>query len=295
MFKTVKTFIFASAFLSGAALFGQEITGLVGAVNKNADGVYSNKSSAGMIAHLKFSEQLKEGYYSLTLDCKTNFPVLIWAAGKGCAGDYCYTSPVKEMQKRQYYFKVNDPKQTNVRLQLDVPKGNQEKVNFNARDFKLTALENIPGNMFPDFQTALKQTVDGENFIYCFSLSKTAAITKINRDGAPVLSIEGKAEKQGQSIGASAAFPVTNQGKLTLKFTAKSAGGSKQMFVLVRDTFWKKGADRKNFTLTNEWTDYTFEIDCAKKFKEGIALATADCRFGQGVYLFKDFSITYTK
>ena len=111
----------------------------------------------------------------------------------------------------------------------------------------------------------------------------------------PVLSIEGNAEKLYQSVGCTVGFPLTNSGKLTVKFTAKSAGGAKQMFVLVRDNFWKNGDARKNFTLTNEWADYTVEVDCAKSMKEGIVLGAADCRFGQGVYLFKDFSITWTK
>ena len=235
MFKTAKTFIFAAALLSGAAISALEVTEFGGAI-KNADGVYANKHRTGLSGLLKFSAPLKAGYYSLALDCKSDFPLLVWAVGKGCAGGYCYTAPVKEMQKRQYYFKVNDPKQTNVRLQLDVPKGNKANVNFNARNFKLTALEDIPGNMFPDFQSALKQTADGENFIYCFCLSKTADVTRTTSDGVPVLSIEGKAEKQDHSTVTSASFPAVNSGKMTVKFTAKSAGGSKKMKILMINT-----------------------------------------------------------
>lgn len=294
MFKTAKTFIFAAALLSGAAISALEVTEFGGAI-KNADGVYANKHRTGLSGLLKFSAPLKAGYYSLALDCKSDFPLLVWAVGKGCAGGYCYTAPVKEMQKRQYYFKVNDPKQTNVRLQLDVPKGNKANVNFNARNFKLTALEDIPGNMFPDFQSALKQTADGENFIYCFCLSKTADVTRTTSDGVPVLSIEGKAEKQDHSTVTSASFPAVNSGKMTVKFTAKSAGGSKKMKILIHDAFWKKGGESRTFTLTNEWADYSFAIDCAKKFKEGIQIGNAYCQFGQGIYLFKDFSITYAK
>ena len=67
------------------------------------------------------------------------------------------------------------------------------------------------------------------------------------------------------------------------------------MFIIARDLYWKKGGVRKYFTLTKNWAEYTFEINCAKDFKEGIVLAVADFRLGQGVYLFKDFSITYSK
>lgn len=280
--------------LGGAALFGQEIADLTG-TKKNDKGEYVNKHSFGMYATLRFSEALKPGYYSMTCEFSNNFPTVFWATGTGTTGSYYTCAPVDAAQKMLYYFKVTDFSQMAFRVVAQVPKGNKKQVNFAAKDFKLAALNEIPENMFPEFQTVLKAAPDGARFIYCFSDSKSALITKTTKDGIPVMSIEGNSDKQYNSIGTTLGFPVTNAGKLTVKFTAKSAGGSKQMFVLVRDNFWKKGGNRKNFTLTNDWADYTFELDCAKKFKDGIVLAVADCRFGQGIYLFKDFSVTYKK
>ena len=282
----------AALVLGGAALFGQEVIGLKGA-KKNERGEYVNQT-AMMYGHLQFSEALKPGYYKL--DCKVadKFPTQFWAQ-RGAVGGYLFCRTADAPRDFLYYFKVTDSSKATFVIKSEVPKGNKTKVDFAVKDFKLTALKGIPSDMFPDFQKALKTTPDGKNFIYCFSDHKTAKIAKTTIDGIPVMSVEGNAEKQNASIGCTVPFPAVNGGRLTVKFTAKSGGGSKQMLVLVRDSFWKKGGDRRNFTLTNDWAEYTFEVDCAKKFQDGIVLAVADCRFGQGVYLFKDFSVTYAK
>ena len=288
-----KRLLTAMLALSGAVLFGQEITAIKGA-QKNGQGVYISRNPAAMFGYFQFSEVLNPGYYSLTCKVADKFPTLFWTQ-RGAAGGYTACRPAETPRSFLYYFKVTDGSKLAFLLKANAPKGNKTPVGFAAKDFNLTALKEIPGDMFPDFQNALKDTPDEKNFIYCFDDRKSTVITKTMKDKVPVISIEGNAEKQYQSIGCTVPFPAVNGGRLTVKFTAKSGGGSKQMLVLVRDSFWKKGGDRRNFTLTNDWAEYTFEIDCAKKFQDGIVLAVADCRFGQGVYLFKDFSVTYAK
>ena len=291
--KLTKHIAAALLLLNGTAFFAQEITGFEG-TKKNEQGEYVNKYPAGMYGKLLFSENLKPGYYCVTGSIADKFPTLFWARN-GMTGGYTFFRPSATPQLVRYYFKQNDPDKGYFGISAHTQKGNQEPVDFIAKDLKLTALDGVPADIFPDFQKALKETPDGANFIYCFTDHKSTAITKTTKDDVPVMSIEGSAEKLYQSEGCTVPFPITNSGKLTVKFTAKSAGGAKQMFVLVRDTFWKNGAARKYFTLTNEWAEYTLEVDCAKSMKEGVVLGSADCRFGQGVYLFKDFSITYKK
>ena len=292
--KLTKQIAVALLLLNGTAFFAQEITDFINA-KKNEQGEYVNKYPNGFNGYLKFSENLKPGYYGVTGRIADKFPTLIWARN-GMTGGYNHYRTSETPQLLQYYFKQVDPAKGYFGITSAAPKGNQDPVDFTAKDLKLTSFGDVPpANIFPDFKTALKETPDGKNFIYCFYDHKSTTITKTTQDGEPVMSIEGNAEKLYQSVGCTVGFPLINSGKLTIKFTAKSAGGAKQMFVLVRDTFWKKGAAQKNFTLTNEWADYTFEVDCAKSMKEGIVLGSADCRFGQGVYLFKDFSITWTK
>ena len=278
-------------------LFAQEITG-IGKCRKNDKGEFVKQNTCSMFETLKFSEALKPGFYSLTCELADNFPTTVWAVGTGgAAGGYVQYGKAQTPRLIRYYFKVTDFAKMKFRMHACTPKGNKTPVNFAVRDFRLTALNGIPGNMFPDFNTALKQTPDGEDFIYCFNAQfyKTISITRTTADGIPALQVEGIAKKTWGAVAESIAFPVAKKGTLTVKFTAKSVVGSKKMFVLVRDNFWKKGGDRKYFTLTNDWAEYSFEIDCAKKFKDGIVLAVADCRFCQGVYLFKDFSVTYEK
>ena len=288
-----KNLLAAMLVLGGAVLSGQEITGLAGA-QKNGQGDYVNKDPLTMNGILRFSEVLEPGYYSLSCKIADNFPTVFWSQ-KGAVIGYTHCRTAVAPGDFQYYFKVTDGSKLAFMVRSYVPKENKVPVEFTAGNFKLTALKEIPSDMFPDFQKALKETPDEKNFIYCFSDHKTTMVTKETIDGIPVMSVEGTAEKLYASTGCTVPFPAVNSGKLTVKFTAKSGEGSKQMFIVVRDFFWKKGGVRKYFTLTGNWTEYKFEIDCSQKFKEGIVLAVADFRFSQGVYLFKDFSINYTK
>ena len=288
-----KKLLAAMLVLGGAVLSGQEITGLAGA-QKNGQGDYVNKDPLTMNGILRFSEVLKPGYYRLSCKIADNFPTVFWSQ-KGAVIGYTLCRTADMPRKFLYYFKVTDGSKLAFMVRSYVPKENKTPVDFAAGNFRLTALKEIPSDMFPDFQKALKETPDEKNFIYCFSDHKTTVVTRETVDDVPVMFVEGKAEKQYASVGCTVPFPAVNSGKLTVKFTAKSGEGSNQMFIVVRDYFWKKGGVRKYFTLTKNWAEYTFEINCAKDFKEGIVLAVADCRFGQGVYLFKDFSITYSK
>ena len=289
-----KKLLAAMLVLGGAVLSGQEITGLAGA-QKNGQGDYVNKDPLTMNGILRFSEVLKPGYYRLSCKIADNFPTSFWVQ-KGAAADGYTRCRTADMPREfLHYFKVTDGSKLAFMVRSYAPKENKTPVDFAAGNFKLTALKEIPSDIFPDFQKALKETPDEKNFIYCFSDHKTTVVTRETVDGVPVMSVEGKAEKQYASVGCTVPFPAVNSGKLTVKFTAKSGEGSNRMFIIARDLYWKKGGVRKYFTLTKNWAEYTFEINCAKDFKEGIVLAVTDCRFGQGVYLFKDFSITYSK
>ena len=289
----LKPNMIAMALLAGTFLFGQEAADLTGTV-KNAEGVFTNKFNA-LYGTVKFSGPLKKGYYSFTLDSKTNFPMLVNAGGKGAIGGYSYTGPVKEIQKRQYYFIVNDPDKVNLIVRLDVPKSNKEKVTFAAKNLKLNALKDIPGNMFPDFADELKNTADGDNFIYCFALQKKADAVKTAADGVPMLKITGKTENGKAFAIVTHGYPVSRSGKLTVKISVKPDSGSKKMMLLVKDLFWKKGGARKNYTLKDGWNDITFETDCAKSFKDGIVLSNVYLQFDSGTYLVKDFSVNWSK
>lgn len=279
--------------LGGVVLSGQEIIGLAGA-QKNEQGDFVNKNPLTMNGILQFSEGLKPGYYRISCKIADNFPTAFWVQ-EGAATGYTRCRTADMSRNFLYYFKVTDGSKLAFMVRSYVPKGNKIPVDFTAGNFKLTALKEIPSDIFPDFQKALKETPDEKNFIYCFSDHKTTMVTRETVDGVPVMSVEGKAEKQYASVGCTVPFPAVNSGKLTVKFTAKSGEGSNRMFIIARDLYWKKGGVRKYFTLTKNWAEYTFEINCAKDFKEGIVLAVADFRLGQGVYLFKDLSITYSK
>ena len=181
--------------LGGATLFGQEVSDLNG-TKKNDKGEYVNKYPNNMIGYLQFSQSLKPGYYSLTCNVADKFPTLFWATGKGAVGGYTNCRTADTPRLFMYYFKVTDGSKLAFKISANIPKGNKSPVDFAAKDFKLTALEKNPANMFPDFQIALKDTPEKKNFIYCFDDRKSTAVTKTMIDGIPVMSIEGNSEKQ---------------------------------------------------------------------------------------------------
>ena len=79
-----------------------------------------------------------------------------------------------------------------------------------------------------------------------------AAIRKTKIDGKECILMNGEGNRRRSGWIVTDPRPVPRPGTVTLSFTARSGGGNRDLWILIRGTDWKGGKSR-TFCLSPEW------------------------------------------
>lgn len=116
-----------------------------------------------------------------------------------------------------------------------------------------------------------------------------AAIRKTKIDGKECILMNGEGNRRRSGWIVTDPRPVPRPGTVTLSFTARSGGGNRDLWILIRGTDWKGGKSR-TFCLSPEWKSYEFQVP-GSAFAPETKTFTVDFSMNPGEYQFSDIRI----
>lgn len=122
-----------------------------------------------------------------------------------------------------------------------------------------------------------------------FKAAHRSTVRKRNIDGKECIVMNGEGTGQRSGWIVSDPRPIPRQGTVTLSFTARTGGGNRDLWILIRGTDWK-GGKSKTFRLSPEWKTYEFQVP-GSAFAPETKTFTVDFSMNPGEYQFSKIRI----
>lgn len=227
------------------------------------------------------------------------------------AGDYratvSYSSPEMAMLyvNKKYGNSVRLPEATFNTYDLYLTTTEPAKIDLSLRslgrfkpnekakllDLKLTPVD--PANLtIIDFPKDMEHAPDGAPIVNLTTSDLNVFVRKTTVDGVPCLKMYGVGASPRCATLISTPAPFPPQGKIQIRFRAKTLGSEKLLKVYLRSPRWVDTGTGRECSLTSEWREFQWEVNSSEMFKKGQAkMYTVDFSLGPGIFLFSTLLI----